>query len=424
MSIDRLERRLPEVLTELSLPVMPDYVDSLLSRTERMPQRPGWSFPERWFPMSTITATLSARRPASLRPLIVLAIVAALVAGALLIYVGSQNRLPPLYGPAKNGLVVTDRNGEIVTIDPETGASSVLVSGDHLCCASVANDGRHVSYLDIPFGGDEPASMEVATIEGQSVAQIPREFVFGLEWSEWSAKGDRIVLAVPQSIAVFDLATVQTTKLAISVPSQIVRASWIGASSDLLISARRPPSFGGESVPLHVYRYSASTGAVAEIATLQDAVEPPLLAPDGSKFAYFTWGTEPRLQGRVHVYDLGTNIDTAVTPDDEASNADPHSVEGIWWSPDSASIGSYWLWTSYDQLGVIPATGGQPVFIGPREPKGFGQGGVARFSPDGKSVLLKYGNQDTILLVPVSGAESRQVSWALGPELDWQRLAP
>src|SRR6185503_1607697 len=62
MSIDRLERRLPEVLTELSLPVMPDYVDNLLSRTERMSQRPGWSFPERWFPVRTIPAGLSLRR--------------------------------------------------------------------------------------------------------------------------------------------------------------------------------------------------------------------------------------------------------------------------------------------------------------------------------------------------------------------------
>jgi len=31
MSIDRLERRLPEVMTELALPRIPDYVDELLS---------------------------------------------------------------------------------------------------------------------------------------------------------------------------------------------------------------------------------------------------------------------------------------------------------------------------------------------------------------------------------------------------------
>ena len=94
MSMDRLERRLPEVLTELSLPAMPDYVDSLLSRTERTPQRPGWTFPERWFPVSTITAAFAPKRSIPLRPLIVLALLAALVAGALAFYVGSHQRQP------------------------------------------------------------------------------------------------------------------------------------------------------------------------------------------------------------------------------------------------------------------------------------------------------------------------------------------
>src|SRR6185503_3839333 len=102
MSIDRLERRLPEVLTELSLPRVPDYVDDLLSRTERMPQRPGWTFPERWFPVSAITSALQARRPLSLRPLIILAIVAALIVASLVWYVGSQRRPAPLTGLARN----------------------------------------------------------------------------------------------------------------------------------------------------------------------------------------------------------------------------------------------------------------------------------------------------------------------------------
>ena len=78
MSIDRLERRLPEVLTELSLPRVPDYVDDLLSRTARTPQRPGWTFLERWFPVSAITDAMSLPQRLPLRPLVAIAILVVL----------------------------------------------------------------------------------------------------------------------------------------------------------------------------------------------------------------------------------------------------------------------------------------------------------------------------------------------------------
>ena len=120
MSIDRLERRLPEVLTELSLPSTPDYVDTLLSRTARTPQRPGWSFPERWIPVSTITSALPVRRPISLRPLIVFAVLLALIVASIAFYVGSRPRPAPLTGLARNGAVVTTSAGVgIVAIDHE-----------------------------------------------------------------------------------------------------------------------------------------------------------------------------------------------------------------------------------------------------------------------------------------------------------------
>src|ERR1041385_2800968 len=105
MSIDRLERRLPDVLNELALPRVPDYVDTMLSRTERMPQRPGWTFPERWFPVSVITSAISPARRPTLRPLIAVAVVIALIVAAVALYVGSRKHLPPLFRLARNGIV-------------------------------------------------------------------------------------------------------------------------------------------------------------------------------------------------------------------------------------------------------------------------------------------------------------------------------
>jgi len=130
MSIDRLERRLPDVLTELALPRVPDYVDTLLSRTERTPQRPGWTFPERWFPVSTIATTLPSWRRPAIRPMIAIAVVVALVVAALALYVGSQKRVPPPFGLARNGAVITaDSAGNIVSVDPSTNGIRTLVKG-------------------------------------------------------------------------------------------------------------------------------------------------------------------------------------------------------------------------------------------------------------------------------------------------------
>ena len=64
------------------------------------------------------------------------------------------------------------------------------------------------------------------------------------------------------------------------------------------------------------------------------------------------------------------------------------------------------------------------MFIGPKEPQGFGEGSKWRFSPDAKYLLVQYGKRDTTLILPVSGGEGRQVSWALNEDIDWQRLAP
>ncbi len=40
-----------------------------------------------------------------------------------------SDRLPPPFGPARNGLIATSINGDIVTVDPATGAKTVIIAG-------------------------------------------------------------------------------------------------------------------------------------------------------------------------------------------------------------------------------------------------------------------------------------------------------
>jgi len=419
MSLDRLERRLPEVLTELSLPRMPDYVDDLLGRTARTPQRPGWTFLERWFPLTAITADLQAPRRFSPRLLLVVALLlVALVLASIAVYIGTQTKLPPLFGPARNGLVVTAADGDIVTIDPATGASSTLVAGDDLCCVEVSPDGQRVVALHVRPGAVYPSGMTVVRMDGSLVRDIPSSDLPGLNWFSWSPTGDRLVLASSTAVATVDLATGELSPL--EIPFAVDTAEWIGTTGDILLTSR-----AGHQAPMYVYRLTPGAPGGPTDIPIQYAVDAPSVSPDGTRLAYFIWGPEEWLHGRVHVYDLATGVDTAITPEDEASNADPHSVEGVQWSPDGSLIASGWFWTDFEQLGIVPATGGAPVYVGPRlSPGGLSADDIVMFSPDGESLLVQYANDGTTWLLPVDGSPGRQVPWTIGEEVDWQRLAP
>jgi hypothetical protein len=101
----RLERDLPSYLGDIAMGPYPEYIDDVLSITANRRQRPGWTFPERWLPMDIATTKVPATRM-PWRQLGVLALLLILVAGALAVYVGSQQQtdpLPPAFGPAANG---------------------------------------------------------------------------------------------------------------------------------------------------------------------------------------------------------------------------------------------------------------------------------------------------------------------------------
>ena len=98
-TFERFERSIPELMNELAPARVPDYVDDMLRTTATKSQRPAWSYPERWLPVE-ITARPLMTRSVPWRPLVVLALIALLIAASLVVYVGSQNRVPPPFGVA------------------------------------------------------------------------------------------------------------------------------------------------------------------------------------------------------------------------------------------------------------------------------------------------------------------------------------
>jgi len=414
MSIDRLERRLPDVLTELALPRVPDYVDTLLSRTERTPQRPGWTFPERWFPVSTIATTLPSWRRPAIRPMIAIAVVVALVVAALALYVGSQKRVPPPFGLARNGAVITaDSAGNIVSVDPSTNGIRTLVKGPNLCCGSFSPDGQHIAYLHISSQTAGPTQLTIANLDGSVVRDLSGDFLRNMDSFDWEPSGNRLLISDTYAARIVDLASGAVTKL--SGPYRITRAAWIGTSGDILFT-----SFVSDTVT-RMYRLAAGTTDHPTLVTeIQYMVDKPHVSPDGSKFLYFIWGTEERVQGDLHVFDFASGKDIAITNE---ATTDQHEWENPVWSPDGSHIASELYTVGPNHIAVMPATGGEPVLVGPEFPTGS-SGAVIRFSPDGQSLLVTYRFDHSNWLLPVNGAPGHTVSWAPTEDIDWQRLAP
>jgi len=125
----RLERDLPQILGDLAAAPYPDYIDDVLSTTGRRGQRPRWMFPERWLPMELVTERVPVTRM-PWRQLGVLALIGALLATLLAVYIGSRTtKLPAPFGPASNGVIAMGRNGDLYTIDPRTGQERLVVGG-------------------------------------------------------------------------------------------------------------------------------------------------------------------------------------------------------------------------------------------------------------------------------------------------------
>ena len=108
---ERLERNLPGILDDLSAGPSPDFLDDVFAQTARMRQRPGWTFPERLLPMADIARTRAYVPVPPWRLIAVALLLIAIVVAALLV-AGSQRRVAPPFGPARNGQIVYDLNGD------------------------------------------------------------------------------------------------------------------------------------------------------------------------------------------------------------------------------------------------------------------------------------------------------------------------
>jgi len=216
-AFDRSERflvELPEILTDIASPRVPDYVDDLLAQTAATPQRPRWTFIERWLPMGAI-----ARRPLFFptvpwRTIVTVALLIALLAVALIV-VGSQNRVPPPFGPARNGALAFG-DGDVYLRDSVTGESRLVVGGaTHDFAATFTRDGKRLLFLRLTDGSsgssDERITLMAANPDGSNAVAVSEPLV-APDWWDITPDDSAVVVATgdPSFGQVLKVANIRT----------------------------------------------------------------------------------------------------------------------------------------------------------------------------------------------------------------------
>lgn len=424
---DRFHMELPEILTDIASPHVPDYVDDLLAQTAATRQRPRWTFLERWLPMGVI-----ARRPLFFptvpwRALATVAVLIALLALALFV-VGSQNKVPPPFGPARNGALAFG-DGDIYVRDSLGGSTTMVLGGptDDFA-AGFTRDGTRLTFLRRTEGlagsFNERLQMMAARPDGSQAVAISEPLV-APDWSDFAPDDSFLVVATGDpSIGQFlKIVNLQKTgpmrQIDVGDPQMtFVFPNFLGPNgAEIVFRGTTRTSVGRRSGIFAVHPDGSGLRTLTPTDGFDGDYLFPQPSPDGHFVTYTTWDGEAKAN-RMHILDLRAGIDRVVS--------DPARSQGFaTFSPDSQRILFLSYGTDRTQVTVAGVDGSGPIAMGPNYPNvaDASVGGV--FSPDGRSVLVNdSGSKETRLIDTATGGSGELLSWSAGNISGWQRLAP
>ena len=430
---DPFELRIADAIDEIAAARLPDYLDDIFQATARTSQRPRWTFPERWLPVDTTLSPRPLVGRVPIRGLLLLLLLLALVAGTVLVSVGSRPRVPAPFGPAGNGSIAYTAAGDLYVREALTGDARLLIGGTgEQLAPDYSPDGTMVAFITTLSDGDH---FSVARADGTSVRELALVPPSGNAQSSWSPDSASIAL-------IYDVDG--TPQLSIApVNGGDPRVIDLGGLRALDVSWQ-PPS--GERVLL---RAQAATGTAVSLYTMkadgsdrrvlvpaQDstfgpeyALSGPVWSPDGSRIAHNSIDPIPGSEHthfRIHVVKPDGSDDVPAP-----SPGDP-DVQQAWprFSPDGRSILVHqWRFKTDDPnakgwLGLMSSDLSGPARpIGNQFPGGEDTGLPAFWSPDGTRVIVQVNNVRQVWSIdPVTGVGELLV-WA-GELPGWQRRAP
>ena len=427
---DDFSVRLGDWLREDSAGRVPGHLDEVLLRTAGVRQRRWWSSPGRWLPMNVTATRLWAVRPTSLRTVLVLGLVALIIAALVAVLVGSRRPLPPPFGLARNGALVSSANGDLFTVDLKTGTGTPLIAGPTFDFGpAFSRDGTRVAFArGAPTPCGEPDCgliLVVANADGTGLREItPGEP--GLDWLDWSPDGTRIAfLSYVAGVSghVLNIVNVDGTGLiTLDVGHPVNQLSWLPPDGAEIV-------FRGEHLdesdpPPGIFAVRPDGTGLRPIST-RPALDPNdfndvAVSPDGSLVAYRA--VAPDRPFAIRILDLRSRVERVLpTPSDSGMGGplfspDGRSVVYLRWYPDSST-----------QLVVAPVDGSSlGIAIGPHGPLGSDGPTINNygFSPDGRSVFANYDAEKVARLLPVDGSPGEVIARGELALVSYQRLAP
>lgn len=418
MTDERLVRSLGAAFDDLAAARTPDYLEAAIERASSGPQRPAWTFPERWIPMADIASRSAFAPRLPWRPIVVALLTLALLVGAALAFVGSQQRrLPAPFGPAANGLIPFAQGGDIHVGDPATGESRLLIGGpttDEL--PQFSPDGTRIAFIRSVGPGSDGSDLiavYVAREDGSDLRQVTPEPIDRWEWIAWTPDGLTIAaIHGGNRLDLFDASGSGSTK-------------HLMTAEGMDFVQFRPPD--GRQI---LYR-ALVDGRWGLFAMDTDGTNPRTLAEPtipGEVDMSFS-GAVYSADGSRIFYEHGDETGCCRLWVMNADGSDPHEFlpRGEAWdgmavpSPDGTWI-AYWHVADGGQITVVRADGNGPVIqTGPTLPD------TAHWvwAPDSSKILMyRHDIPDgkAYLLDPAGGPWTT-VPWKSIGDIDWQRMA-
>ncbi len=403
---------------------VPDHLADVLQRTAATRQRPAWSSLERWLPVDT---TLRPRLVPPLqigRLLLAAALLIVVIALAILAVGSSQTRLPEPFGLARNGVIVSSRDGDLYLIDRTTSESRPISRGDGFDFSPIfSRDGTRMVFLrsdgPLPLTGPAILTLFVANADGSDARPLtpPTE---SLDWFDWSPDGRQIAYMAAQSLWVVDVDGGEPRKILGTGPAHF--PTWLPPEGNDIVyrlESRSPRILAVAADRAEQPRPISKTTANNEFDYQSIAV-----SPDGAHVTFTRW-SEAGLP-RVFALDVATGEETALP-----MSAGVGQRGTATYSPDGALVAYARIFDAGGfQIVVADADGsGNERPIGARKPGPPGGTEVPAawaFTPDGTALMVRYGDdtEGTTHIVPLDGSPATDLGSGGFEFIDVQRLAP
>lgn len=370
------------------------------------------------------------------RTLGVLAVIAALLATALAVYVGSQRRLPEPFGLAANGQIAYSDRGDIYVRDSVDGPARLLIGDpatDNLALFSPRGD-RLLVLRDVGDGED----VLLTRSDGTDARRLAGPYA-GIDWFDWSPDQSAIAIGYTlDGVPSIDMVATDGSGARRLVDFPAMSPTWRPPNGDQLVFR------GQEDGRWGLYLVDVAGGEPVRLDLTQQGLEAstydltdPAWSPTGDRLAFHTLVNLPLSQlgtpgFRITIATIGPTgavldqnaLEFDMRADDELNAAfTPDGSRIVFqqrfgWTPADPATGT----PTVDRLFIAPADGSGPARdLGITSTNGDGLSYTV--TPDGRSLIAHLSAERADWLIDPNAGTAVVTDLASTSGVSWQRRA-